>query len=395
MLKIFIALFVLSFSIPAWATTYFVKTTGNDNNAGTTWALAKATVQGCMNLCTVAGDRCVVAAGTYYETGITPGGPGARGTLSELYGDMDNTVADGGANYSGVAGYIKLDASLQSGNKGIGTAANTAASNNWVYWNITNIWFAGGQGLFMRPASGAGTSDGTTYSKCIFEAPAGGNRWDGFTVDSDSYSPHTFDRCIFQSGYRDANGYNSSMITSAQKSTAFTTNPQVVFKNSIFVGPNNLIGSNGGVTEYTYISIQNCTLYSVVNSGTLESYGFYGANSLYYKANITDSIIVAKTGLSLLTTINTNTNNTTYFLASSTASSSPLLPPIPLMFPGSTVIDTLSTGLATDIWGNARSGSTREPGAQEYQAGDYPIEPNMIVPTPGGTTYSSIGFVVN
>ena len=91
---------------------YFVKKTGSDANNGTTWALAKATVQAGFNLCTVAGDILYVAPGRYFEYNVDPPSAGTRASKKSFVGDWNSIVQDGGGNLSGVAqGYVIIDAS--------------------------------------------------------------------------------------------------------------------------------------------------------------------------------------------------------------------------------------------------------------------------------------------
>jgi len=67
-LCLFIVFFWGFYGAGVQAADYYVdKTAGSDSYAGTSWSQAKATIQAAINLATVAGDRVLVAAGTYNE----------------------------------------------------------------------------------------------------------------------------------------------------------------------------------------------------------------------------------------------------------------------------------------------------------------------------------------
>ena len=83
-----IAAMVSSTASPAWATVYYVDDdAGADGNAGTSWALANATIAGGVaDAAGAAGNQIWVEAGTYAES-VT------LGTTDNLYGDFAGTEA--------------------------------------------------------------------------------------------------------------------------------------------------------------------------------------------------------------------------------------------------------------------------------------------------------------
>ena len=64
---VIIALFILNSQLFSQGTIYFVKEDGNDNNAGTSWATAFATLQKALDSADSL-DQIWVAAGTYHPT---------------------------------------------------------------------------------------------------------------------------------------------------------------------------------------------------------------------------------------------------------------------------------------------------------------------------------------
>ena len=375
---------------------YFVKNGGSDANNGSTWALAKATILAGMNLCGSAGDRCVVAPGVYYEVGITPPSAGSRGNNKVLYGDWGCAVADGGGLFSGAApGYVTVDSSVQSGNKGRGSSgvpyATFGASNNWAYWDMKNFFVCGGGNGFDISGTGSPANDGVTFENLIIDSGYQ-NNFAGWIIDPDAYSPVTFRNCVLFCRRNHATlPYNVGLYFNGLKSTSYYTNPQFVFERSVLVGIFSPFYMDCANTRYTYAHMKNCSLIAIANAPAdgNNSYGYSGASNTYAKVDVYDSYVNAQ-NKSLNITVN-ETRVQTYFannLVASTLSRYPVLPFIPYLFPQSPLVGANSgNGVFPDLFGVPIRGNA-DYGAQELVAGVYPKPPTMrLQRIPGRATY--------
>ncbi len=86
---------LLALGSPAWATTYYVRKTGNDASAGTSPAAAFKTVSKAFNTA-VAGDTVYVGAGSYSEAFTSPASGTATNRLSFLADTSGVKTGDAG-----------------------------------------------------------------------------------------------------------------------------------------------------------------------------------------------------------------------------------------------------------------------------------------------------------
>jgi len=209
--------------------SYFVSKLGSNANNGTTWALAKLTIQAGLSLCTVAGDILYVAPGRYNEQSVFPPSAGTRAAKKSWIGDWMSNTADSGGNFSGVApGFIYCDATKQTGTKGFSTTVSfTAVSKNeWAYWNVKNLYFTGGfYGFIVYALTGGTAHDGVTYENLVSES--WGNEKSiqvgNWNIDSDAGASITLNNCI--SVTRMANTVYSSGFYADNATTTLRTNP--------------------------------------------------------------------------------------------------------------------------------------------------------------------------
>ncbi len=89
---------IVLWSISAQATTYYVKTGGNNSSAGTSWSTAKADLQNALNISSV-GDEIWIAAGTYKPT-LDPSTGTASGSTRDYSFYLDKNIEI----YGGFAG---------------------------------------------------------------------------------------------------------------------------------------------------------------------------------------------------------------------------------------------------------------------------------------------------
>lgn len=382
---------------------FFVKTNGNDANNGTTWALAKLTVQAGLNLCTTAGDRCVVAAGKYMGSsnyGLTAPSAGTRASPKTLIGDWGGTIADGGSNYSGVTGYVILDASSYSGSSyGPSTNKNINGSNNWAYWNLEGIWFTGGAGCRFSGSSQT-VNDSISIKKCIFEGFLGpALELYYWTTDPDTYAPITIERCILLSRWGGNGNYSNALyVALTNKQTSHYTNPQIKIIRSVLWGEKYAICYEETASRYLKMQIQNSLVGTSFSASSLQAQAAWtNSASGMALAIIYDDCLVCTGGFWQGSGSYVGTyNDTASYLCGNGGdrTGTPTLPYAILLWPGSNAVDTDSTPTSTtfpDLLGTAAVVGTQDYGAQELESGKYLKEPTMSYPPGGGGGGPMIG----
>jgi len=387
--------------------SYFVKKTGSDANNGTTWALAKATVQAGFNLCTVAGDILYVAPGRYFEYNVDPPSAGTRASKKSFVGDWNSTVQDGGGNTSGILqGYVIIDASKQSGGT-LGFRYVSAASpikqgsNNLAYWNIKNLVCTGGQNGFLIWAASSGAAhDGVTYENILGDAWYDkGLQCGNWAVDSDTGATITFKNCIGISRLYYV-GYGSGAYIDHPVAT-LRTNPNYTFTRCFLHGLNTGLSYVANSANKLRVTFNNCTI--IASQTHAASLALYNAASDAGAANnvmtYNDCFISGhKISLAAGGGCGNHVFNRCKFYASDTEATqtSEIQPPlwtgIDYLYPGSTAIDTNSNnGVFPDLFSNVQRGNA-DFGAQEYVAGYYLREPYSALPPIVGRTHSQILF---
>lgn len=388
---------------------YFVKTTGNDANNGTTWALAKATVQAGVNLCTTAGDRCIIAPGVYFQTGVTFPSAGTRAAQKWIIGDYDSTIQDGGANTSGVtAGYVRLDASLQTGNLGVNNIGffSVAASDNWAFWNWKGLWLTGGTGLFMASATSPAW-DSTSFDQMIIECLNSNATSIGIALglenwgcNPDTYAPITIKNSILISRTLNSTTsyvYNNALyLNSVTNGSTYTTAPQIIIDRCLLISNGYGLHIIAETASKCFVRIYNSLVEVPWQDSVMTPYAFVGrVNSGDYRKIETFDCLIRGANISSMnggTYTPTRPMNYLQSAVASTIASNPNLPGVPYLFPGSSAIDVAGTlsNQATDIWGTTQQGANWDVGFQELKTNRYQKEPNMI---PGTHDIPDIGNV--
>jgi hypothetical protein len=363
---------------------YFVKTDGSDGSNGTTWALAKATIQAGLNLCTVAGDRCIVAPGVYPERNITPPSAGTSGSHKKIIGDYAETYMDGGSQTHGKGvGYVVIDSSLTTGNKGFHTTQKTLAdSSAWAFWDWEGLYCTGGMGSGYGVAASV-ANYGTSIKDCIFvgtETPLLIYGWD---ISPDTYSSIVVDNCVMV-GYRQHatlprynNGFQYSVWPT--NSVAFPTNPHVLLRRC-FIAAHHAAACNDAAlaAQYSYIKLQNCTLYAL-QAAYASAFAIQGQSASFAKVDTEDCLLFGYGARNLVT--GTDTRAQSYYSGGNAASLDkfPHLPTIAYLYPTSPLVDVNgANGVFPDIFGIAKQGNA-DYGMQELLSGQYPLPPNMDI----------------
>jgi len=382
---------------------YFVKKTGSDANNGTTWALAKATIQAGFNLCTVAGDFLYVAPGRYFEKSIIPPSAGTRASKKSFVGDWNSIIQDGGGNFSGVTqGYVIIDASKQTGTKGYSTTLYcTNTSNNWAYWNIKNLVCTGGAfGLLIYAATGGTATDGTTFENIITESwYEKGLQLGNWTVNPDTGAPITIKNCIGIGKINSATYGGGAYVDNTNAGT-LVTGYCYVFERCYFKGTQNGFVYAAGVNNRMRIKMSNCAIISsqpgYANAAVIFN-NLSTNNAAYSQIDFYDCIFV---GFKRDITAGGGAGNHTYtrckfYLSEAetvaTSEIQPLLwPGIDYLYPGSPIVDANSNnGVFPDIFGNSQQGNA-DFGAQELMTGVYLREPNAQMPLTSGIIRNSL-----
>lgn len=371
---------------------YFVKPAsagGNDANSGATWALAKATVQAGINLCTVAGDRCIVAPGWYQVRSVTPPSAGARGSQKWLIGDVANAYADGGGLYSGRTGYVVCDASglTGPGTNGPGGVKTLDASNNWAYWSFEGLFFTGGIGTRIAGTS-ATANDGVIIRNCIFDAYAGPALEMYYWVVDSAVADIQLQRCYFNTRFWNSIYASALYIGENNRAGSFRAAPEYRLIRSIFTGSRNAVCLEVLAGRFLKIQVENCSLHAPADNTVAPEIFYCTPIGASYHITIDDSLMIGGTRTAGPGTVSTLaiTNTAEYIYGTGLNwARVPIFPPIVLQFPDSSVIGALAvpTRVASpDIFGTpVPQGAAQDYGAQELQAGRYPKEPTG---KPGG-----------
>ncbi len=287
---------VLLLSSTAMAADYYVKKSGSAGGSGTTWATAKATINGAMALATSTGDKVHVAAGTYTENVSFPSANyiqllGGYAAIGE--GTQDpwvNTTTIDGSSSSGSVIYVpgNVTTSPQRGYMGI-------VIDGFTIQNGTDSSMYGAGGIKSYSVD-------LTIKRCIVQnnsgttnAYAGGIYVMAFMGDYAS-KVLRIQECIIRN--------NSGPGAGALFVDPIGT-PGVELTNTIIFGNNAtatgsswsyscggiIIGSGSGDPSST--NITNCTIANNTSAHASNPIGGLVVNSAYgsYPVNVTNSII--------------------------------------------------------------------------------------------------------
>lgn len=261
---------------------WFVDSTnGNDGNNGTTWALAKATLNAGLALVDGVGQTVAVAPGTYHEAVTDPGNAGSSGNQNILVGDTLEEWTDGSAATHGLGNGVVCVTQLNVTNS---HAFEWAANHN--YWSIRRI------AAFSRNYNGLFISSAPADIELIDCFGYGGNSGiniSGGTGGSDS-----------QRIYRSIGiGAKYGGLLLGRTLGSFDSSPAIEVYHSIGIGggrndsasagPAGMFINGGGASNYSYVKFVGCLgicLNGKATTGQVPS-GMSGRNATYSKADLT------------------------------------------------------------------------------------------------------------
>lgn len=252
-MKKLLILFLLFITLTIQATTYYVSTSGNDGNAGTSGSPWRHIYYACAH--TTSGDVINIGAGTFSEStqsvlypGVSIVGQGATSIITGYIGSITSGQIDASSsagtstNGNQTISYILLDGNSYTGNCGI----SSWYRNNVTITNVTiqnykerGISIQNGSDFMGSPSYSNSTNN--SIHDCIFtNCGVGTGSWEGGDPDNEKC-------CIWFYGQTGLQLYNNTYNQSSQTYNvdilkgAWHTGTQIY--NSTFNKPN---GGNGG-----------------------------------------------------------------------------------------------------------------------------------------------------
>jgi hypothetical protein len=223
--------------------TYYVKPTGSNANAGTSTALAWATITFALGATSgfASGDTLWVAAGVYREI-VTVGMTSPTATTT-IKGDTDGAIF-GTAGECRITGFTTNDDTT-----GSASVACTVTNKNFLYFQKLKFEGAAGSGFFC-----SGTSNNLTLDTCICTTTGSNN---GLRIDvaANTTCNHLVKNCFIMSR---ANAFQfiPAAPSAGDQNLGFTMQNCFLvtsISNCIF------LNSSGATTTVSGVAITNCT----------------------------------------------------------------------------------------------------------------------------------------
>jgi len=296
---IFLLLFLILFSY-VYANRYYIKTDGNDQDAGTSWQTAFKTFNRAMSIA-LSGDDVWVAKGTYqqgnmieiYEGVSFYGGfVGTEETLDERDIQNNQTIIDGNKSYRCVTNNGRIDgfyitkgydAQMGGGiyNDG-GESVNCFVYDNSAsyYDNINSYFYGNGGGIYNKSGN---VINCTVYQNFSLVSGSGIYNYQGTITNCDIFQNHpgmisdiiynkggTIISCDIYDNYGTGVGNYSGIIKNCKifnNTSGGVDNEYGIVVNCLVFG-NERYSDGGGISNYKG-TIVNCTVYgnSTYSSG--------------------------------------------------------------------------------------------------------------------------------
>jgi hypothetical protein len=228
----------LGFGLPTWAVTYYVRTSGNDANAGTSPAAAYKTIDKAWNAAH-AGDTIYVGAGLYATADATPAN---NGTLASPI----KCIADTTGAFTGDAGLVEFQKQFNVGGKDywqiIGFKIDNQSTKVGVIANgCTGLVIQDCTMTGMLNGIGVNGTSSVTITGCTVYTCAD----NGIDINSGSATTTvTVSNC--------ATAYNAKCGLYAKKATVTVTNCLIIDNTTQGIWDDNDPG--------TIVNIWNCTI---------------------------------------------------------------------------------------------------------------------------------------
>lgn len=301
--------------LPTFAVDYFISTTGNNTNNGTSASTPKLTLANVFSSYNLgAGDVIYIAAGTYTEKGIAVGGDDENFTIqgassSTTLFDSDQTdrwLTIGNAVNDGITirDLTIKDYKSTSSNHGGGIYCINGADN----LGFTNIIFdncdsgGNGGGLYFHGNSNI------NITSCRFSNCAAGSMYGGAIALLNTTSTITISKSIFNNNSAD---YGSAIELEAGSSGTMQITNSLFYANQ--TGTQGVIGLYQGTSTIT-----NCTIVNNTNSSSSSTGGVYNWGSS--TATIRNTIAYNNTSLDFNDPGNLTLINCSYTSSSSISS---------------------------------------------------------------------------
>ena len=285
---ILLALSFCFLSFQAQATTYYVKTGGNNSSAGTSWSTAKADLQHAINLAVNTGDEVWIAAGTYKPTHLPS--TGATSTSSRdlsfyLYEDIK--IYGGFAGTETALGQRNSTSNpvILSGDIGTQNDSTDNCYHVFITDGLSSAAVLDGVTITYGNANGSGT---ITHSGVVFDRDKGGGLY--VTIDSGYTSPTLVDVII---NYNTAafgggmyNGKSSASLfglnihnnTSTNNGGGMYNYDSPLTLSGVTIENNSCVNEGGGMNNQDSDTIE-ITESSITGNNAAEGGGIYNSNS--------------------------------------------------------------------------------------------------------------------